>query len=548
MKKVISILLAMMLCLSLLGACKGTVAETASVPATTETTEATEAVAEAALTSEPMEISIMSWHAPNSGDKYYDGIQYVMDAYTAAHPNVTFKFEAQPLDGYVELLDTQFISGKATDIIFMQQYMMEQFTDKGVLLSLDPYMFATSAYNDTASRWVDTFTGGEDSFLKMKTSNAAGAIMSVPNDSSSAFAMSLPFFYNKNLFKQAGIEKVPETYAEFIDALKKLDAIGVAPVAGEHVDRHVSWSMGWIGEQLGEHYYDKFFDAKYNGSDKLELRQDKDAIIFANGMLSADDPVLQDICKLLYEYSQYWQDGWTGAAYQDAKNLFLMQKAGMFQEGFWAFTEYSDIVQDFEWGVMNVPMITKESSAYASEGFVKAQGQQEAGYCVNGAVAQDEAKLAVVVDFLQFLSSAPVQQEYVDIASSLSPVDGVTQPDAMALFSYDTTLCTKEAPVNASFIDYGDSGIWGGNTEEYLTGKIDMTTFIQRSLDNSKLKAINDCLDKLVTLPQGIADAEAALEKSKADGAADVVIQSQENALALLKLKLEMYQQYCGDL
>jgi hypothetical protein len=75
-----------------------------------------------------------------------------------------------------------------------------------------------------------------------------------------------------------------------------------------------------------------------------------------------------------------------------------------------------------------------------------------------------------------------------------------------------------------------------------------VTTFIQRSLDNSKQKAINDCLDKLTTLPQGIADAEAALEKSKAAGAADVVIQSQENALALLKLKLEMYQQYCGDL
>jgi len=544
-KKTLSILLAMMLCLSLLSACAVSSEEPTAAPAAAE---ATEAAVESALPAEPVEISIMSWHAPNSGDKYYDGMQYVMDAYTAAHPNVTFKYEAQPLDGYVELLDTQFISGKATDIIFMQQYMMVQFTDKGVLLSLDPYMFAPSAYNDTATRWVDTFTGGEDSFMKMKTSNAAGAIMSVPNDSSSSFAMSLPFFYNKNLFKQAGIDKVPETYAEFIDALKKLEAIGVAPVAGEHVDRHVSWSMGWIGEQMGEHYYDKLFDAKYNGSDKLELKQDKDAIMLATGMLTADDPVLQDICKMLYEYAQYWQDGWTGAAYQDAKNLFLMQKAAMFQEGFWAFTEYSDIVQDFEWGVMNVPMITKESSEYASEGFVKAQGQQEAGYCVNGAVAQDEAKTAAVIDFLQFLSSAPVQQEYVDIASSLSPVDGVTQPDAMALFSYDTSLCTKEAPVTAAFIDYGDSGIWGGNTEEFLTGKIDVTTFIQRSLDNSKQKAINDCLDKLTTLPQGIADAEAALEKSKAAGAADVVIQSQENALALLKLKLEMYQQYCGDL
>lgn len=521
-KKMMALLLAGVMTASLLAGCgnkaSGDGQSTASTAGNTKTSAGTQENADPGAADAPeVELSIMSWHGDNGETKYYKGLQYVMEAYTEAHPNVTFKYIQQPLDGYMDLLDTQFISGGAADIIYMQPHMSRAFADKGVLLPLDEFMYAESAYVP-GKKWVETFSGGEASFSSSKASNALGAIMFVPNDSSSSLSMGQPFFYNKDLFKQAGIDVLPTTFTEFLDALQKLKDAGINPVAGEFSDRHVSWSLGWISDQFGEHYIDQYFDDKYNGSDKVDLKADKSAIALANGFLKADDPILVDISNALYDYAQYWQDGWTGASYDEAKNLFLMQEAAIFQEGFWAFTQYQDLITDFEWGVLPIPLVTKETSEFAMEGFMKPSGQQDSGFNVSKTVADDPDKLAAVIDFLQFLSSPEVQQKYIDIAVTLSPVDGVTQPAEVEPFIFDTDLCIYEQSIGPNYVDYGDVGIWGGLSQEFLTGRIDTATYNEKAIANSMQTAINDCKDKLKTLPESIAETEKKLEDLKAEG------------------------------
>ena len=549
-KRMMSLLLAGVMTVGLLAGCGsgktgGDAPSAASTKGNTGSTSGPEATQ--AEDAPEVELSIMSWHGDNGETKYYKGLQYIMSAYTEAHPNVTFKYIQQPLDGYMDLLDTQFISGGAADIIYMQPHMSKAFADKGVLLPLDEFMHSESAYVP-GKKWVDTFSGGDASFSNSKASNALGAIMFVPNDSSSSLSMGQPFFYNKDLFKQAGIEELPTTFTEFLGALQKLKDAGINPVAGEFSDRHVSWFLGWISDQFGEHYIDQYFDDKYNGSDKIDLKADKSAIALANGFLKADDPIFVDISNALYDYGQYWQDGWTGASYDEAKNLFLMQEAAIFQEGFWAFTQYQDLITDFEWGVLPIPLITKETSEYAMEGFMKPTGQQDSGFNVNKALENDPEKLAVVIDFLQFLSSPEVQQKYIDIAVTLSPVEGVEQPAEVEPFIFNTDLCIYEQSIGPNYVDYGDVGIWGGLSQDFITGRIDTATYNQKAIENSQKTAINDCRDKLKTLPESISETEQKLEQLKADGAAEEVIKAQENSINLLKLKLEMYQQYCSDL
>lgn len=548
-KKVIARLLVVTLAVSMLAGCgngKESTGDSSTAGETDSTADSTE-TENLSSESESVEISIMSWHGEGGETKYYDGLKYVMDEYTKENPNVTFKYVMQPLDGYMDLLDTQFISNSATDLIYMQPHMSRAFTEKGVLLGLDEYMYAQTPYSD-GQRWVDTFSGGEDSFMENKASNASGSIMFVPMDSSAVLSMGQPFFYNKDLFEQAGITTLPTTFEEFLAALQQLQDAGITPVAGEYSDRHVSWSLGWISDQYGEHYIDQYFDDKYNGSDKVELYMDKSNIAIATDMLNSDDQILQDISTALYEYSQYWQDGWAGASFDEAKNLFLMQEAAIFQEGFWSFSQYEDVITDFEWGVLPIPLITKDTSEYAMEGFRKASGQQDCGFNVNKEVAGDENKLAAVMDFLQFLTSKEIQQKYTEIAISLSPVEGVIQPDEMLPFIFETDKCIYEQPLGSAYVDLGDAGIWQGLSQEYLTGKIDILTYNEKALANSKLTAVEQCQDKLDTLPAGIEEAKEKLEELKAGETEEALITAQQATVTLLELKLEMYQQYCQDL
>lgn len=555
MKKSVLKFMAILITASMfLSACSGgepksSPANSPSKEAANTTTDTNENAADTTegITANPVEFSIMSWHNEGGGSKYYDGVKYAMDEYMKAHDNVKITYVGQPYDGYMDLLDTQFISGKASEVIYLQPHMSRAFTDKGALLPLDPYMYAESPYAN-GQKWIDTFTGGEDSFLSSKTSNAAGAIMFVPMDSAPGMSMGQPFFYNKDLFAKAGIDKLPVTFEEFIAALEKLSAIGVSPVSAEYTDRHVSWSFGWISDQFGEHYTDQFFDAKYNGSDKLELREDKNAIILANSWYKPDDQILVDISDSVKRYAKYWQDGWTGASYSEAKNLFLMQKTAIFQEGFWAFSEYKDIVKDFEWGVLPIPLIDEATSKYAMNGFIKPSGQQDSGFNLNKTLENDPEKLAVIIDFLQFLTSKDVQQKYTEVAVSLSPVIGVTQPKEMQPFFFDTALCIYEQSIGANYADGGDAGIWQGTAQEYLTGKMDTVTFNKRVLENSKLAMVERCKETLETLPNTISDAESKLSELKSSGAAQILIDTQQKTLNLLKLKFEMYTQYCSNL
>jgi len=550
-KKILASLLCMMILVTSFSACNNTDAPASEGDTSNQSSAVTDDANEpddsteaepTDVTDESYEISIMSWHAEGGETKFFDAVKYATDAYTALHPNITFKYIMQPYDGYMEQLDTQFISESAADIIYLQPHMTRQFTDRGALLGLNKYMNDKSPYADTAT-WVESFSGGDDSFLGSKTTNAAGEIMFVPMDSSSAFAMGQPFFYNKDLFEEAGITETPNTFDEFLEVLAKLQESGTVPLAADK-DRFVSWSLGMIGEQMGERYMDRYFDDKYNGSDKKELELDKIAVALANDEIKPEDQIVKDIISLFYDYSQNWQPGWTGTSLEEANKLFLMQEAAIIQDGFWQYINYKELIgEDFAWDVFSIPVITKEYSEYAMEGFQKPTGLQDTGYSLNGALANDEDRANVVIDFMRFMTSIDIQQEYVKIAVTFSPIDGVTQPEELQPFIMDNSLAVHEQPFKAYFVDYSDV-LWTEMIQEYATGKVDQETLLKNVIANSKEKAVEDCADKLDTLPEGIADAEAELEELKAENASALVIASKEKSIELLKLKLEMYEQY----
>ena len=108
-KKIVSIFLAAVLSLSMLAGCGNESSDNSSSGQSSDGGGQSAADASGdgadAQDAPQIEISIMSWHGEGGESKFYDGLKYIMDSYTEAHPNVTFKYIQQPLDGYMDLLD-----------------------------------------------------------------------------------------------------------------------------------------------------------------------------------------------------------------------------------------------------------------------------------------------------------------------------------------------------------------------------------------------------------------------------------------------------------
>src|SRR5690606_13533746 len=66
------------------------------------------------------------------------------------------------------------------------------------------------------------------------------------------------FWYNKALFKKAGIDAPPQTWSEFIEDVKKLKAAGITPIS-------LAGKAKWPG-----HYYWAYLAMRIGGLDALK--------------------------------------------------------------------------------------------------------------------------------------------------------------------------------------------------------------------------------------------------------------------------------------
>lgn len=122
-------------------------------------------------------------------------------------------------------------------------------------------------------------------------------------------AQSEYFYYNKDIFAEAGIEKVPETFDELLDVCKQIkEKTGKPPIGMEGQWRLLRY-LGFIPwREAGNDYIEKLAtgDAKY--SDELGIKA----------------------AQFIVDIGQYFQDGWTTA---DSATVLEQVKAGDF--GMW---------------------------------------------------------------------------------------------------------------------------------------------------------------------------------------------------------------------
>ncbi|MGW4910860.1 extracellular solute-binding protein [Streptomyces sp. NPDC004270] len=104
------------------------------------------------------------------------------------------------------------------------------------------------------------------------------------------------FWYNKALFKQAGVSTPPTTWSAFLDAVKKLKAAGITPLA-------LAGKESWTGM-----YYWAYLAMRTAGIDALK-KADDDKDFTGDGFVQAGQH-LKDLVAL-----EPFQKGFLGAAY-----------------------------------------------------------------------------------------------------------------------------------------------------------------------------------------------------------------------------------------
>ncbi|WP_084960440.1 extracellular solute-binding protein [Thermoactinospora rubra] len=222
-------------------------------------------------------------------------------AYQKMHPNVTIKNVAIENDSYKPKLATTVQSGKAPDVY--QHWgggVLKQHVDAGLVRDLTADVGDLIPNLTTAALTAYQFDG--------KTWGLPADIGMVG------------FWYNKALFEKAGIQQPPATWTEFIDAVKKLKAAGVTPIA-------LAGKAKWPG-----HYYWSYLAMRIAGVPGLQ--QAADNADFTGPDFVAASQRLKELADL-----QPFQKGFQGADYSTPDGQAATMgngKAAMELMGQWA--------------------------------------------------------------------------------------------------------------------------------------------------------------------------------------------------------------------
>lgn len=131
-------------------------------------------------------------------------------AFSAANPNIDLQYEFVPADdAYRQRVQPELLAGAGADVFMTDTTLVTTWGEAGYLMDL------------SAEPWVSNVLPSVKSFVSNN-----GKVYAVPGE-----IVAEGMFANMDLLAEVGITAVPQTFPEFKDALTKLEAAGINPIA-----------------------------------------------------------------------------------------------------------------------------------------------------------------------------------------------------------------------------------------------------------------------------------------------------------------------------
>ena len=163
---------------------------------------------------EPEKVTVNWWHIQSDPGAHQDAWQEMTDAYMADHPNVTIEITILENEAFKSKLPTVMQSGEPPDLF--QSWgggTMNEYAKAGLLKDITA---------DVAGEWGDSIGAGA-----LGVYSYDGKQYGVPWDMGV-----VGWWYNKDLFAQAGIDAPPATWSEFLEDVQTLKDAGITHCTG----------------------------------------------------------------------------------------------------------------------------------------------------------------------------------------------------------------------------------------------------------------------------------------------------------------------------
>lgn len=307
-------------------------------------------------TVKPVTIKLGMWSSSPAEKKIVDD---QIAKFKEKYPNIDVQIETIVGD-YMQKLQTELASNTAPDIFYLDSMPAPQLMSSGVLEPLDDYI---KKYNVD----VNDFEPALLSAFQWE-----GKTYGLPKDFNT-----LALFYNKDMFKEVGINEPPKTWEELKDVAKKLTKDGVK---GLVLSADLARFDAFINQNGGSVYQD--------GKVTLNLPENAQALDFYVGLITKDK---------VADTPQNMGEGWNGDA-------FAAKKAAMAIEGGWMIPFLKEKAPDLNYGIAELPAGKQKSTMAFTVAYVMNKNSQH----------KDEA-----FKLIEFLTGKEGQQFVVDSGLAL---------------------------------------------------------------------------------------------------------------------------------
>ena len=262
--------------------------------------------------------------------------------YMEAHPDITIEYTMLTVDQFKNTIVTMIKSGEGPDLFPIPVGMtLNTALEENWFQPLNPYV--TEDFEKT----FDPMSFGEGVTHKGEDWYTITEVMPT---------IQCLFFYNKDVLKQAGVEKTPETYSEFAEACKKITEYGKGSVyglidGGKQINR-----LDVMARSLAAAAGGKIAATTKVLTDGGRAPYDSEAMIKAMGLIS-----------------QLVQDGsihpdTVNISAPEAREMFAQGQAGFLCQGMWCIAQWGESYPDLNYGVMAVPVPDGMKDTYVQQG------------------------------------------------------------------------------------------------------------------------------------------------------------------------------------
>jgi len=313
-------------------------------------------------------------------------LQDVIERFRQRYPRVEVEVIAANADNYDAGLRNRIASDDSPDIFLLARLDGRDriYIERGLLLDLSGQPF------------LERISGIERHRIE-------GGIYGMPFDMNG-----YGVFYNKDVFEQAGIHEPPTTYGAFIDALERIERIGVVPIAAGYKELNIMGSdllTDLLVSQMADH---------------PRWRADAEA----RRIRFAEDETMRQALIRFAERFRYAQSRPFETDRMEAAELVASGKAAMLLNGTWYIDSIMSHHPDVRLGVFPFPHSDDPAANKLP------LGSPIGGWAVRGSTSVREYALA----FLEEMTSDQMAQSLRQNKRAITVIGGpsIPQSDAFA--------------------------------------------------------------------------------------------------------------------